>query len=221
MKKVLLCSSGILLLFFISVNAQASLYEQLPYSTAGALNSSTPFQVYDDFILPTSASINTITWWGFHYGTNPQFTYTIYSDNANSPGSVYYTASGSPNLGSYTTTDGQVIDQYSINLGTTFTVSTGTTYWLSIYNTDTNSLWGWDIAEYGNGSIEARAGYDKKGNLVYYDAGGDILDPFAPGGTSNVAFKLENVTVPIPPAAWLLASGLIGLVLIRRRRRMR
>jgi hypothetical protein len=39
--------------------------------------------------------------------------------------------------------------------------------------------------------------------------------------SSNYAFEVDNVTVgnpvPIPTAAWLLGSGLMGLVGIRRR----
>jgi hypothetical protein len=36
--------------------------------------------------------------------------------------------------------------------------------------------------------------------------------------TSNGYYLLDNFTaVPLPPAVWLLGSGLIGLVAVRRR----
>ncbi len=211
MKKILFSSSGILLLLFISVNAQASLvFDQQPYSEAGGLVSSigdplmdTPNRIYDDFTLSPGANINKISWWGISYYGDPQFTYTFYSDSSGSPGSalVSYDSPGSPTLDTYTTTNGQVIGMYSISLGTPFTATAGTKYWLSIYNTDTGSLWGWQIAPYGNGSYQ---------------------EPFTIGNsTSNVAFRLEGIEtpVPIPAAAWLLGSGLIAFVVIRRRMR--
>lgn len=225
MKKVLLCLSGILLFIFMSVTAQAYIFSQPPYTEAGGLISSSgdPLmgdpspRVYDDFTLTTSSAINTIVWWGLSYFGDPQFTYTVYNDSDNSPGSVFYSSTGAPTRSGYTTTNGQLIDMYSITLGSSFTAAAGTKYWLSIYNTETDSLWGWDIAAYGNGSIESED-YGTNGEFpVYYDLQLNP-HPFQPGGTSNVAFQLDYVPVPEPSVILLLGLGLIGVAIISRRK---
>src|SRR4030042_6593053 len=92
MKKILLCSSGILLVFFISLNAHASLvFNHPPYTTAGGVVPSPydpfwnePGTVYDDFTLTTTSSITGITWWGVYAyvgddtpAVTPAFTYAI------------------------------------------------------------------------------------------------------------------------------------------------
>ncbi len=210
MKKILLCSLGIFLLIFLSVNARASIvYEQSPHQTAGALVSSPSWsiypgaQVYDDFTLPSASSITGINWWG-HYmfpsSPTPAFTLTLYAYNNGSPGSgvevSYSSLSATADSGVY---------KYSSVLAAPLDL-TANTYWLSIYNAASDSSWGWQRAypaDYGiyGGSIQT--GQD--------------------GIQSNVAFELASADspVPIPSAAWLLASGLIGLVVIRRRIRMR
>ncbi len=216
MKKILFCSLGIFLLIFISINAQAYtvIYDQPPFSSAGALISSPgvyyPYpinetspgaRVYDDFTLNSTYSITGIKWWGF-YNPSPSvadaFTVRIYSDRP--PGTSYTSITYGPSLtvGNFTI-NGFGIKEYSITLETPFEATAGTKYWLSIYNETLN--WGWQIA-----------------NPLYApDGSGSIQDPQL-GDQSNVAFQLiEGPPVPIPSAAWLLASGLIALVVIRRR----
>src|SRR4030042_5441084 len=147
MKKILLCSSGILLVFFISLNAHASLvFNQPPYTTAGGVVSSPydpfflePGTVYDDFMLTTTSSITGITWVGVYayVGGNippvtPAFTYTIYADNAGSPVTATSLAGGSVSPTGVPYTIGSiVIDQYSIALDGSFVATAGTKYWLS------------------------------------------------------------------------------------------
>ncbi len=210
MKKVLLFSMGVLLLIFMSVNAQAYTYQQLPLSTSSAGLPSSPAysfypqrQVFDDFTLTSAYSITGITWWGFYNpsSTNPAFTVRIYDDVSQlellESGSYTGLSFGSVTVGDPTVQTGAGIKEYSITLTTPFNAAVNTTYWLSIYNAAPNSYWSWQKA----------------------DALGDGAYQTNKGSVGNVAFQLTapDAPVPIPSAAWLLGAGLIGLVVIRRR----
>ena len=209
MKRILLCSSSILLLIFLSVNAQAYVVvkEQLPHLTPGGLASGvySPLheggvRVFDDFTLDSNYSITGINWWGLYtpsYSGDSSFTLSFYA--------VGDVPSGSPiQVSSSSVTGinrGDGVYQYSAVLATPFDATANTTYWLSIYNTAPGSprWWGWQRAnDDGNGSIQSPKDF--------------------PGTPYNVAFQLTaDSPVPIPAAGWLLGAGLIALVLIRRR----
>lgn len=194
----------------MSVNAQAYIvYDQLPHQTPAALNSIYGVTVVsDDFTLNSDYSIIGINWWGLNTPSSsvvPSFTLSISAAGTNGlPGSasnlsyVSITAAEDPaNSGVY---------KYTSVLTSPFAAVAGTTYWLSIYKTTSSTpWWGWQRAAPPDDYIG-----------VY---GGSIQGLV--GKQSNVAFELDSSTppVPIPSAAWLLASGLIGLVVIRRRLR--
>ncbi len=206
MKKVLPMSLGVLLLIFMSVSAQAYIYNQPPLSTSsGGLVSSpawsiyTPeHQVFDDFTLTSAYYITGITWWGFYNNSSPDPAFTIRMYDSASPTGAYTDISGSLTVENHTV-GSTVIDEYSITLSAPFNAAANTTYWLSIYNAASNSSWSWQKADsLGNGAYQTNK-----------------------GAVGNVAFQLEGSPVPIPPAAWLLASGLIALVVVRRRMRTR
>jgi hypothetical protein len=55
-------------------------------------------------------------------------------------------------------------------------------------------------------------------NLKFYDKDGDYLTEGATAGHFTTA-GFQQTVVPIPAAVWLLGSGLVGLVAIRRRMR--
>ncbi len=211
MKKILLCSSSIFLLIFLSVNAQAYIvvWDQLPHATPGGLGSGvksllypTGVHVYDDFTLGSNYSITGINWWGLYspsYSGASTFTLSFYDAN-NVP-------SGSPtqvsNVSVTGSNRGDGVYEYSAALTTPFPALANTKYWLSIYNTVPDSrTWGWQRAnDDGNGSIQSPIEF--------------------PGTPYNVAFQLtiSDPPVPIPSAVWLLGSGLIAMVVIRRRAR--
>ncbi len=230
MKKILFCSPVIFILFFLSVNVQGALvFDQPTFTTAIGVVSSPydpvfgmgPGTVYDDFTPATTSNITGITWWGFYAYKNPPvtlvtpgFTYAIYADSGGSPDTDNILAQGSatPTPVPYTI-DGIVIDQYSIALDGSLVVTAATKYWLSIYDTASTeasqSTWGWQDA-----------------NPQYHVINGLTIGSIQRAGdgdwnTSNVAFQLYGSVpqVPIPAAAWLLGSGLIAFVVIRRRMR--
>ncbi len=219
MKKALLYLMGILLLLLMSVDAHAYIvYSQLPLQTSssGLVSSPDPFfgnpeRVYDNFTLSSTYPITGITWWGLYSAQGSSdpasFAITIYGSTKN--GRPAGSSAATINYGSLTIEPYLVgadptvtISKYTITLVTPFDAQADTKYWLSIYNTLGNSLWGWQQSNpYGDGSIQ---------------------DPpeFIEGGyntPSNVAFELISSPVPIPTAGWLLGAGLIALVVIRRR----
>ncbi|MDY6950660.1 MAG: VPLPA-CTERM sorting domain-containing protein [Thermodesulfobacteriota bacterium] len=55
-------------------------------------------------------------------------------------------------------------------------------------------------------------------DVVYFHGlnGNELKDPVT-AGSLDMAFVITGEPVPVPPAVWLLGSGLIGLVGIRRR----
>lgn len=227
MKKILLCSSGILLLIFISANAQAYLVQQLPGSIpmSYSSNANTYYglsRVADDFTLSSASTITGITWWGFNEsggwsGTSSYqgFTFTFYADNSGIPGASLLTIDPvtltSANVDNYYSPSYAPESVWVYTAALSVPLNAGT-YWLSIYDTNTSSKWGWMMSDDAPdgvtpwalqkiGAGEWTPTYDLSGNSMY----------------SNAAFKLTGSQVPIPTAAWLLALGLIGLAVVRRR----
>jgi hypothetical protein len=218
MKKALLCLSVILLSVLISFSARADIfYTQDPFTSQGGLLSSVdPFdegpRVYDDFTLGSSWNITGITWLGYYspaYSGPFQFEVSLHSDNEAFPTLPGESYSFVVQPTDYTLENNDVISAYSITLETPFAVTANERYWLSIYATSVgDSLWAWQIAD---PLFDQRNGEDF----------GSIQIPKYVDNPSNVAFQLIGSPVPIPSAAWLLGSGLIGLALIRRRIRIR
>jgi hypothetical protein len=215
MKKALACFSFALLLFCIPFDARAYIYYQPPLtsSSAGEVSSAVEdIQVYDDFMLSSASSISTITWWGFYYDTtytgDPTFSVTFYSDAGGLPGDPIVTSTiGSLiTLPAYEVVNRQgeslYVNVYSIGLETS-EFDADTRYWLSVYNTDETSLWGW-----------------QKSSIYDENFSGDFgAFQTEMGLISNVAFQLTGTSeVPLPPAVWLLGSGLIVMGVVGRRR---
>jgi len=225
MNKIILGSLSIFLLFFTSVDVKADIvFEQLPHPTPGGLYSglgSETFpesRVYDEFTLDTSSSITGINWWGFYdptFSGAREFTLTYYPYAADVSHTNLPTDDKELTYETISVTDwGGGVYLYSAVL-TEPEILDAATYWLSIYSTDTNSLWKWQ-REKGDEEGEEIYGYEGTYGGAFQNL------PYYATKTSNVAFQLIYETpVPIPAAAWLLGSGLIALVVIRRRTKTR
>ena len=85
-------------------------------------------------------------------------------------------------------------------------LSTGTTYWLVASTTGSNYLSWMDDVSGIKGNKGFNASYN--GGWAYYNN----ADEYA------MEVRVSPTSTPIPAAAWLLGSGLLGLVAIRRRK---
>ena len=188
--------------------------------------------VADDF-MSDGRPIAGIHWWGSYLGSRdtidgfwiklwsddtgavPGRPYTAATDINNEIFSMYFTFDQvneeyyghqeGPNLAAY---------QYYVDFANEpFYEEDGTVYWISIQAVG-STKWGWKYT-YSDQGWRDEAVFS---NLAYDPL--DANDPW-PTGTSeaiegkNMAFELT--TVPIPRAALLLGSGLLGLIGIRRR----
>jgi hypothetical protein len=210
------------LLTVATAKAEAAdvLYQQLPgvNSNQGAISSTldafgvTPgYRVADSFVLSApNARIDAVQWWGQnspeHPGGGSSFTFTFYADNGGVPGAILDSSGGS--LSTTTVNVGSSfgpVTLYSSNLTSPFRTTAGTTYWLSIFNQAANASWEWLSADnFGDGSLQ----------------GANPGPPWGVIGWGDMAFQLERgrIGMPEPASLGLLAGGLVGLLVLGRRR---
>jgi len=143
-------------------------------------------------------------------GTNcptGDFTLHIYGDSgSNSPGALlatYNVGNANQTLTGLTIAARGGIPEYSY--ATTIpdlTLTPGTEYWLGISNsTSTDLVWGWEVTTQGTGDA--------------FQFGGGIWN----ARTNELAFTLTGV--PEPGTLAVFAAGALGLVRLRRRRKVR
>jgi hypothetical protein len=199
-----------LLYLIATLNVQAGvIYEQLPgtnsnteqiSSTLDNFGQTPGFMTADDFVLATDAIITDVHWWGESNSGGNDFRFTFYADGGGVPGPILHTSLGS--LVASTVNVGSGFDPvsfYSSILDSPFTVSAGTTYWLSVFNQAGDASWLWLTADAsGNGA-----------------ALGVIPGPPWSHTQLNMAFQL---TVPEPASLSLLCAGLAGFGLLSWRR---
>ncbi len=233
MKKII-CVISILILpivLWISLSSAALLFDQSSLKE-GTTNISRPSSLFtdgkwywcaDDFELAQESSISSYYWVGDASNSDSNdnvvgFYLKIYPD--------FYDIE----LGHYRPADHPIYEEYfSMNdvtesdigvsgwsgyLATSssaFTADPNTTYWLRIQADINNGyqppypdyIWGWHFSDTSNGNSGE---YNSK-----------FCNHLAVN--NDYAFSLYGSPVPIPAAAWLLGSGLIGLVAFGGRRR--
>ena len=219
--KVLLRELCVVLFLLISLEAQAETftYEQPPSSSnlgiAEVSSAWDPFfnepgsQVWDNVSLTSNSDITEIDWWGFNeIGTaDPNFSVTLYTNVNGVPGDPISQLSGSFSVvGSLNvpSVPGGLVYEYSFLPTTPFPIDANSTYWLSIYNEESASFWGWQIADDPTyeGAIQTDYAYDWSNPV------------------NDVAFRVvgESAPVTVPDgdcsALTLLASGFVGLLVI-------
>ena len=189
------------------------------------------FQTFDSFTLATDTAITAIDWQGSYFNgfvadssfapaaNSSGFTVAFYADSAGTPGALLdsrtFTPAGANETfvgqQALTATLGLSIYDYAASwVGLPFLASAGTTYWLSIYAlsplaSPTEAQWGWNGGTGGDGvSVQSVSG--------------------VPGVVNrDRAFALEGVpaAVPEPSTLMLFGTGIAGIVVRARQRRMR
>lgn len=202
--------------FVANGNCQILVYNQPSTATmdgyGGEASGGIWTATFDDFVLPFSAGITTVSWAGFlshdfgdglDNGYISSFTVSFCADNAGEPGTLLYSANILGNADeTLSTQNAYATYLYSANLPSEFSALGGQKYWISVepFFTDTSPV-----------------GYPP-GNYWYwmFGSGGDNLS-YLSGYESGNDLTFALFAVPEPAPFPLLLLG--GLVLVCRRQR--
>ena len=165
---------------------------------------STPFVVFDDVSLGSSATVRSVQWWGVYYSDNTPltdaFTIRLYVDVAGAPSaSAFATYAVSATRQDTGTLVLGALNNYLYSANIPDTLLASGTYWISIVNdttNDTNDNWYWATSQSTGNAIQ----------LTTTNSG-------------EMAFVLsDTVVVPEPGTLLLGVAGFAALALLRRRR---
>jgi hypothetical protein len=214
MKKVcLVCMFALSLFIMVSV-AQAGLVinNGLPNGTYG--NELTQAIQAEDFSFIAPQTINAVRFWAFpdvkieHGQYLGNITWQLYRDNAGQPGVMFASGNVIPTQTLYGNTLSWGPD-YEFDFDIPQQNLAAGTYWLALHNgpltESTRLAFFWETTNNNGTSL-----------------GQEDIAPFDGVWASNGyehAFQLYNNAAPIPGAVWLLGSGLLSLVGLRKSRK--
>ena len=162
--------------------------------------------VYDNFTLGSTSSINMVKWTGGYFNPGPpgaitNFNVDFWANSGGAPGGLLASTAVAGNANE--TSLGSDYYSYSLNLGTPFTASAGTQYWLSVVpDMGFPPQWGWASGTGGDG-------------IAYQDFFGTRSQL-----STDMAFSLVGNTTatPEPGSMLLMATFLMALGPIVRKK---
>jgi hypothetical protein len=136
------------------------------------------------------------------------FQLKLFSDASNAPGTLLYGPSNQTAIEPYPGQGNMIYNTLSVRT-TSFPLTIGTTYWLALVYGDQYT----DVDWYSSSTA--------KGLVDLLSTSGGTFSAWGTGAYLP-AFRIIGETastnpVPIPAAVWLLGSGLMGLIGVRRR----
>ena len=174
----------------------------------------------DDFVLSSDHTLTNVNFWTLEnlagvQGWDGTVEYFIFNNGQMKPGSVLENSIGvnvqKDPLGQVGTTN-YLGFKYSFQLNQPINLTANTTYWLGLHLASDYVARDWIFWQDSDTAF---------GSVAFYADGGDFntwqkslaLNP------SSLAFNLgeDPTLVPIPSAVWLLGSGLIGFIGIRKK----
>lgn len=163
----------------------------------------------DDFRSDYSASITSVEWWGA-YGPPAELLYVIvqfYLDapgsRTNAPGALVYQESIYTLVGEQVTGGSGSDYRYTADLPVQFTISAGTTYWVSIQGVEQSGQWYWYECVVGDywgeeGSIRSEF-WGIPDWVLWSDFGSEHVE---------FAFALHADSSPVEAASWASIKAL-------------
>jgi hypothetical protein len=206
----------VLAVFIVAVFSVTQAHSDLVYSSFGpsdtfggglvfgsfdeySTNPPTPVNLQYGFsFTPTfDATLDSIKFAAFYFSGSNALDATLMSDSNGLPGTALetFTFTGLTNTGTI----------YTANSLLHAALNQGTQYWF-VLAAQGDGMFAWSDNQGSDSPLVARR------DLKASDTGWNIV-----GLSTSSVFAVNGTPVPIPAAAWLLGSGLVGMVAIRRR----